>query len=85
MIVLRLNNNHAVSTTLNETDKHGMTIPFIRLSSNQRKMNLSTSRSLYNQCVKWIPEPVTLFAYAKNPPEPLTTYARRYVSREDLQ
>ncbi len=32
----------------------------------------------YNQCVKWIREPVALFACAKNPPEPLTTYAGRY-------
>ncbi len=32
----------------------------------------------HNQCVKWIREPVALFAYAKNPPEPLTTYAGCY-------
>jgi len=30
--------------------------------------------------MKWIPEPVALFAYAKNPPEPLTTYAGHYAA-----
>jgi hypothetical protein len=30
------------------------------------------------KCMKWIPEPVALFACAKNPLEPLTTYAGRY-------
>jgi len=29
--------------------------------------------------MKWIPEPVALFACAKKPPEPLTTYAGRYM------
>jgi len=31
-----------------------------------------------NKYIKWIPEPVALFAIAKNPPEPFTTYVRRY-------
>ncbi len=34
-------------------------------------------RSTPNQGMKWIPEPVALFAFAKSPPEPLTTYAGR--------
>ncbi len=38
----------------------------------------------YNQCMKWIREPVALFAYAKNPPEPLTTYAGRYTALESF-
>jgi len=31
--------------------------------------------------MKWIPEPVALFAYAKSSPEPLTTYAGHYRAR----
>ncbi len=38
-----------------------------------------------NQCVKWIREPVALFACAKNPPEPLTTYAGRYIAKQTLE
>jgi hypothetical protein len=30
-----------------------------------------------NKDMKWIPEPVALFAGAKNPPEPLTAYVVR--------
>ena len=41
-----------------------------------------TERYIYNQSIKWIREPVALFACAKNPPEPLTTYARRYTSEQ---
>ncbi len=33
---------------------------------------------LYNHCMKWIREPVALIADAINPPEPFTTYVRRY-------
>jgi len=39
-------------------------------------------KSTHNHGMKWIREPVAFFAYAKNPPEPLTTYAGRYVSIE---
>ncbi len=38
----------------------------------------------YNQYVKWIREPVALFAFAKNPPEPLTTYVGRYIAKKEL-
>ena len=41
-------------------------------------------KSVHKQCnqyMKWIRQPVALFAYAKNPPEQLTSYARRYMSK----
>ncbi len=36
----------------------------------------------HNQYMKWIRQPVALFAYAKNPPEQLTTYVGRYTLKE---
>jgi len=38
-----------------------------------------TRYKTYNKCSKWTPESVALFAYAKYPPEPLSTYTERYV------
>ena len=34
----------------------------------------------YNKSINRISEPVAPFAYAKHPPEPLTSYAGRYMS-----
>jgi len=39
----------------------------------------------HNQNVKWIREPVALFACAKNPPEPLTSYVWRYSARRNVK
>ena len=39
------------------------------------------SEKKHNKCMKWIREPVALFEEktSKSPPEPLTTYAGRYM------
>ncbi len=36
----------------------------------------------HNQGINRIREPVALFADAKNPPEPLTSYAGRYIAKQ---
>ncbi len=40
---------------------------------------------LHNQGINRIREPVALFADAKNPPEPLTSYAGRYIAKQTLK
>ena len=39
----------------------------------------STVTALHNNRINWTREPATLFAYAKNPPDPLTSYTGRYM------